>query len=170
MLAACNPGKPEIARDAPSVSAAAAQPATAAASAPTALPRAGAALRVLAAASDTDVSSVIRTERLRAKSEGRVLVVYASAHWCEPCKRFDAEIRAGRLDERLGKLTLLSFDADRDAERLASAGYTFRFIPYVALPSADGAPAEGMEATGKGKDAWTALLGKLESWQDGGSR
>ena len=93
-----------------------------------------AGVRVVMAGQDSDALSVVRTERLRAKADGRVLVVYAGAGWCEPCKRFKRAIETGALDDKLAKTTLLVFDADRDSERLASAGYKFRFIPYVGLP------------------------------------
>jgi len=122
-------------------------------------------VNVVAASSDADTLSLIRTERLRAKAEGRVLVVYVGATWCEPCKRFKEELRQHRLDERLGRVTLLAFDADADQDRLASAGYKFRFIPYVALPGADGHPAESTEAKGKGSGAWRELLDELDAWQ-----
>jgi thiol-disulfide isomerase/thioredoxin len=122
-------------------------------------------LRILHASQDSDALSLVRTERLKAKADDRVLVVYVGATWCPPCKRFKEEIASGRLDQRLAKITLLEFDADKDAERLAAAGYTFKFIPYVALPGADGRPAETQEATGKGASAWTELLGKLDAWQ-----
>lgn len=122
-------------------------------------------LQVLVATADSDALSAIRTERLKAKAEGRVLVVYVSATWCEPCKRLKEEIAAGRLDERLGKTTLLAFDADKDVDRLRSAGYSFAFVPFVALPGADGHPADTQEATGKGGSAWRELLDKLDAWQ-----
>ena len=64
-------------------------------------------------------------------------------------------------------MTLLAFDADRDTERLAAAGYTFSFIPFVALPGADGHPTDTQEARGKGSNAWTELVGKLEAWEKG---
>jgi thiol-disulfide isomerase/thioredoxin len=122
-------------------------------------------LQVLAATADSDALSAIRTERLKAKAEGRVLVVYVSATWCEPCKRLKEEIAAGRLDDRLGKTTLLAFDADKDVDRLRSAGYSFEFVPFVALPGADGHPADTQQATGKGGSAWRELLDKLDAWQ-----
>lgn len=122
-------------------------------------------VRVLPASEESDALSLIRTERLKAKAEGRVLVVYASAAWCEPCRKLKEEIHAGRLDDKLAKVTLLAFDADKDTDRLASAGYKFQFIPYVALPGADGHPAESLEARGKGGGAWRELVGKLEEWQ-----
>lgn len=119
------------------------------------------------AAQDTDALSLIRTKRLQAKADGRVLVVYVGATWCAPCKRFKAEVESGRLDARLGNTTLLAFDADRDAARLAAAGYSFQFVPFVALPGADGRPADTKQATRNGGDAWRELLGKLEAWQSG---
>jgi thiol-disulfide isomerase/thioredoxin len=122
-------------------------------------------VRVVPASAESDALSLVRTERLRAKAEGRVLVVYAGATWCEPCKRFTEEIHTGRLDGQLPKVTLLAFDADRDTERLASAGYRFEYIPYVALPGADGHPTDTQEARGKGSGAWRELIAKLEAWQ-----
>lgn len=122
-------------------------------------------VKIVEAAQDSDALSLVRTKRLEAKAEGRVLVVYVSATWCEPCKRLKAELESGRLDERLAKVTLLAFDADRDGDRLGAAGYSYRFVPYVALPGADGHPADSQQATGKGGEAWRELLGKLDTWQ-----
>ena len=129
-----------------------------------------AGIRVVMAAADSDALSLVRTERLRAKAEGRVLVVYAGAGWCEPCKRFKNAVQSGRLDDKLAKTTLLVFDADRDTDRLAAAGYKFQFIPYVAMPGADGAPADSAEARAKGSESWRELIAKLESWQTSGPR
>ncbi len=122
-------------------------------------------IRVVVASQDTDALSLVRTERLKAKAEGRVLIVYVGATWCEPCKRFKEEVHTGRLDEKLPKLTLLAFDADRDTDRLAAAGYRFQFIPFVALAGADGHPTDTQEARGKGSNAWRELIAKLETWQ-----
>jgi thiol-disulfide isomerase/thioredoxin len=122
-------------------------------------------LRVDEAPSDTDALTLIRTKRLQAKSEGRVLVVYVGATWCEPCKKLKAEIASGRLDRPLGRVTLLAFDADKDVDRLGAVGYTFKFVPFVALPGPDGRPADTQQASGKGGQAWRELLGKLEEWQ-----
>lgn len=117
------------------------------------------------AAQDTDALSLIRTKRLEAKAEGRVLVVFASASWCEPCRRLKDEVHSGRLDGKLPNITLLAFDADNDKERLAGAGYTFQFIPFVALPGPDGHPVGTAEAKGKGSNAWREVVAKLEEWQ-----
>ncbi len=132
---------------------------------PAAAARTEGGVRVVLAAADQEAIALIRTERLRAKADGRVLVVYVGAGWCEPCRALKREIESGRLDRRLSKITLLAFDADRDADRLAGGGYTFKFIPYVALPGADGHVSEALAATGHGKDAWRELLTKLDDWQ-----
>jgi hypothetical protein len=130
----------------------------------------GSGVRIVMAAADADALSLVRTERLRAKAEGRVLVVYAGAGWCEPCKRFKNAIQTGSLDDKLAKTTLLVFDADRDTARLAAAGYKFQFIPSVAMPGADGAPADSAEARAKGSESWRELVTKLEPWQSAGPR
>ncbi|MBX3191515.1 MAG: thioredoxin family protein [Labilithrix sp.] len=173
-LVACNPAAKTIGQEkSADVSVSANASANAPASAATAdadagrvAPRAEATgVKVVVAAEDSDALSIVRTERLKAKAEGRVLVVYVGATWCPPCRRLKEEIHAGRLDATLGKTTLLAFDADRDTERLAGAGYKFGFIPYVALPGADGRPSDSVEARGRGKESWRELVGKLEAWQ-----
>lgn len=157
-LAACNPSSSP-----PRPSTSAEPSATPAPKAVTA--EAKGRLEVVTASADSDALSLVRTERLEAKADGRVLVVYVSATWCEPCKKLKEEIAAGRLDDRLGRTTLLAFDADKDLDRLASAGYSFQFVPFVALPGPDGRPKDTQQATGKGGTAWRELLGKLEAWQ-----
>lgn len=157
-----------ITQDAPTTPSAAKPVAAASASASEPKPTTDAGVRIVTAGQDSDALSVVRTERLRAKAAGRVLVVYAGAGWCEPCKRFKHAVEAGALDDKLAKTTLLVFDADRDTERLASAGYTFQFIPYVALPGPDGHPTDAAEARAKGSESWRDLLAKLETWQSKG--
>ncbi len=163
VVTACNAStaKTGIASDAPgatSVAASATAPVDEAAPA-------SSRVKVIEAAQDESALSLVRTKRLEAKAEGRVLVVYVSATWCEPCKRLKAEIASGRLDQRLGRVTLLAFDADTDGDRLGAAGYSYRYVPFVALPGADGRPADTQQAIGKGGDAWRELLGKLDAWQ-----
>lgn len=166
---ACNPS-PKESRDAPTTptSAVAIAITTAPSMAPSsAAPEAArtTGVRIVSASADTDAISLVRTERLKAKAEGRVLVVYAGATWCEPCKRFKEEVHTGHLDEKLPRVTLLAFDADRDTDRLAAAGYRFSFIPFVALPGADGHPSDTQEARGKGSNSWRELIAKLETWE-----
>ena len=174
VLAACN-STGKITQDAPATPSGASAGASAGAGA-SASAGAGAdagsdtGVRVVVAAAEADALSVVRTERLRAKVDGRVLVVYAGAGWCEPCKRFKNAVQSGSLDEKLARTTLLVFDADRDADRLAAAGYKFQFIPYVAVPGVDGHPTDSAEARAKGSESWRELIGRLESWQATGPR
>mgnify|MGYP001026049720 CR=1 FL=1 len=172
VLAACNPStattKSGITSDGPTATAS-----TMTSSAATAVtaeaPAARGRIEVVEATADTDALSLVRTKRLEAKADGRVLVVYVGATWCAPCKRFKAELASGRLDERFSKVTLLAFDADKDGDRLGAAGYTYQFVPFVGLPGADGRPADTVQATGKGGEAWRELLGKLDAWQSAGT-
>jgi thiol-disulfide isomerase/thioredoxin len=156
--------KDPIVKDAPSASAPA--PGAGSAAPPgSAGSEGGKRVKIEVAPDDVDALSYVRTKRLEAKAEGRTLVVYAGAGWCPPCKQFRAELAQGRLDADLANVTLLVFDVDKDGDRLGNAGYTFQFIPYVALPGPDGKPKDSAQATGKGADAWRALLGKLGGWQ-----
>ena len=164
-IVGCNNPKPTIASDGPTPTTPVASTSGSSASPPSSNASNKGAPLVVAASQDTDALTAIRTERLKAKADGRVLVVYVAATWCEPCKKFKEELASGRLDDRLAKITLLAFDADKDLDRLGAAGYTFKFVPFVALPGADGRPADTQEATGKGSSAWKELLGKLDSWQ-----
>lgn len=171
MVAACNdPPRPAIVQDSSAAAtttaaATAVEPSTKSSGAAPERDVKGASLKVVNAAQDSDALSQIRTKRLEAKAEGRVLVVYVGATWCEPCKKMKEEIESGRLDARLGKTTFLAFDADKDQDRLGGAGYTFKFVPYVALPGPDGRPAEAAEAKGKGAYAYREILGTIEGWQ-----
>lgn len=169
-LAACTP---KAASDDPIKADVANQPVGASAAASSATPVAavpGSKIMVVQAPQDTDAVSAIRTARLQAKADGRVLVVFVTATWCSPCKRMKSEIDAGNLDARFGKTTLFAFDADRDQDRLKAAGYTYKFVPFVALPGADGSPADSQQATGEGSNAWRELLGKLDAWQAAGPK
>ncbi len=85
-----------------------------------------------------DVAALVLRETARARNDGKRVLVYEGATWCEPCRRFHEAAAAGRLDADLAQLRLLEFDADRDSERLAVAGYVSRYIPMFALPKADG--------------------------------
>lgn len=174
LLAACKGDPVRDARDAPSPSIAR-EPTSAApeASAPPIAPSASASAavdparprpRVVLASEEGDAGSLIRVERLKAKQEGRVLVVYVGASWCPPCKKLKAELERGVHDETFANLTLLEFDADRDTERLAALGYKVDYIPYAALPAADGRPGQVVRATGKGAKAHVVVTDELARW------
>src|SRR5690349_8370572 len=68
----------------------------------------------------------------------RRLLVYVSAPWCEPCRRFHEAVDRGELTGKIGNVDLMAFDAEPDAERLFMSGYEQRMIPAFTVPGADG--------------------------------
>jgi thiol-disulfide isomerase/thioredoxin len=103
-------------------------------------------LRVVLAP-EGSVESIVRDALAAARVEGRTLVVYVGATWCEPCQHFHHAAERGALDAAFPRMTLLEFDLDRDRERLATAGYVSKYIPLFALPGPDGA-ASGKQVEG----------------------
>jgi thiol-disulfide isomerase/thioredoxin len=95
-------------------------------------------LRTIAAPPEGDVATQVKETQEREAKEGRKVLVYIGATWCQPCQRFHAAAAHGDLDKAFPDLTLLEFDADRDGERLVTANYNTRLIPYFGVPAADG--------------------------------
>ena len=112
--------------------------------------------------SEGEVAPIVKSELEKAQRDGRRLVVYEGARWCQPCQQLHHAIDRGELDSAFPQLTLLEFDADRDGERLINAGYTSRYIPLLALPRADGnASGKQVEGGVKGDGAVQVISGKL---------
>lgn len=115
-----------------------------------------------------DAQEQVRREVARARDEGRTLLVYVGATWCEPCQRFHEAARGGKLDAAFPGLRLLEFDLDRDRERLHAAGYASRMIPLFALPRADGtASGEQIEGSIKGDGAVDQIAPRLRALLSG---
>lgn len=111
-----------------------------------------------------DVRAVVQAEIERAGREGRDLVVYVGARWCEPCTRFHDAIQAGSLDTAFPTLRLLEFDLDRDEARLRSAGYASRMIPLFVIPAPTGeASPLRMEGSIKGEGAVPEIAPRLRA-------
>jgi thiol-disulfide isomerase/thioredoxin len=111
-----------------------------------------------------DVALVVRESLTRAKEDGRTLIVYVGATWCEPCQRFHHAVERGELDTAFPKLTVLAFDADRDGEALATAGYASRLIPLFAIPRSDGrASGRTIEGSVKGEEAVSEITPRLRA-------
>jgi thiol-disulfide isomerase/thioredoxin len=108
------------------------------------------------------VESAVQSAVVGAVAEGRRLVVYVGATWCEPCQRFHHAAEEGALDAAFPNVTFLEFDLDRDRERLASAGYVSKYIPLFALPTSSGA-ASGKQIEGgiKGDGAVGFIVPRL---------
>jgi hypothetical protein len=121
-------------------------------------------VRIVHAAVGSDAAKVVRDERERAKSDGRDLVVYVGARWCEPCQHFHKAAAKGDLDADFPDLTLLEFDLDDDRDRLTSAGYVGQYIPMFTLPAADGRASDRkFEGSVKGNGAVANIAPRLRS-------
>jgi hypothetical protein len=111
-----------------------------------------------------DVAELVKRELGRARSDGRRLLVYVGATWCEPCRRFHEAASAGQLDKEFGTLRLLEFDFDRDSSRLQAAGYVSRLIPLFAAPGPDGrASGRQIEGSVKGSAAVAEIAPRLQA-------
>ena len=133
------------------------------ASAATTAPASTGKLRLTNAPAEGDVDEIVRAAQAKAMGEKRRVVVYVGATWCEPCQRFHHAAERGELDTKFPDVDLVGFDADHDAERLASAGYVSRLIPLFALPGPDGR-ASGKQVEGgiKGEGAVGFIAPRLE--------
>src|SRR5580658_3310827 len=86
-----------------------------------------------------DVDALVQEALASAAPGRRRVVVYVGASWCGPCQLFHRAAESGELDATFPDVDLLVFDADRDRERLAAAGYAWKkYIPLFALPGPDG--------------------------------
>jgi thiol-disulfide isomerase/thioredoxin len=121
-------------------------------------------VRIVHAGAGSDAAQVVREERERARSDGRDLVVYVGATWCEPCQSFHKAAAKGDLDGEFPDLTLLEFDLDADRDRLATAGYVSQYIPLFAMPGPDGHASEKkFEGSVKGDGAVANIAPRLRS-------
>lgn len=110
------------------------------------------------------LNNVFLREMDRASRDGRDLLVYVGAEWCEPCRRFHEAAATGKLDERLPKLRLLELDHDRDQGRLLLVGCSSSLLPLFALPTREGRCSEDKRVMGsvKGDGAVDNLVPRLQ--------
>lgn len=133
--------------------------------APVAAPVAAAVKHIdwLTASADGAIAPYVQAEQARAKADGRRLLIYVGATWCEPCRRFHDAARAGQLDDAFADLRFLEFDLDRDRDRLAADGYRSEMIPLIALPGPDGkGNGRGMQGSVKGDGAVANMRPRLQ--------
>ena len=130
---------------------------------------AGGRVEILPAPPGDSVAALARGEAVRARAEGRDLLVYVGASWCEPCQRFHDAAVAGELDAAFAGLRLLEFDLDRDRDRLDAAGYRSKLIPLFAVPRADGMSSGAqIEGSIKGSGAVGEIAPRLRALLDAG--
>jgi hypothetical protein len=121
-------------------------------------------VRIARAGAGSDASRVVRDAQERERANGRDLVVYVGATWCEPCQRFHKAAAAGDLDDAFPMLTLLEFDLDADKQRLDAAGYRSELIPLFVAPDDDGrASSKRFEGSVKGDGAIVNIAPRLHA-------
>lgn len=110
------------------------------------------------------MAGIVRQNLAQAKAEGRQVLVYVGATWCEPCRHFHEAANRGELDAAFPLLTLVEFDLDRDRERLMAAGYHFEYIPLFSIPAEDGR-SKGKQISGsiKGPRAVSDITPRLKA-------
>ena len=124
-------------------------------------------LELVDAGSGADAAKIAQ-EVARAQHDGKHLLVYVGASWCEPCTHFHDAAAAGQLDGAFGDLRLLVFDADRDNDMLEHAGYSYQMIPLFAIPRPDGrSSGKQIEGSVKGADAVQQISPRLRALVDG---
>src|SRR5438876_864861 len=66
-------------------------------------------VRFIRPALGSDVAEIVKAEQAKAAMDGRDLIVYVGATWCEPCQRFHKAAEAGELDGEFPELSILQF-------------------------------------------------------------
>lgn len=122
----------------------------------------GGGVELVPAPATGEVAEVVKAELARADREGKQLLVYVGATWCEPCRRFHQAAAEHKLDAAFPRLRLLEFDDDRDGGRLAMAGYVGQYIPRFTRPAPDGrGSGKQIEGSIKGDGAVDQIVPRL---------
>ncbi len=103
--------------------------------------------------SEEPLQIIVLREQARALKEGRDLLIYVGAPWCEPCTRFRDAAKRGELDAVFPALRLLELDRNEDETRLQAAGCITPMIPLFSRPNAEGGCDLDRSLTGSVKGA-----------------
>jgi thiol-disulfide isomerase/thioredoxin len=124
----------------------------------------GATVRFLTPPMDGEVSTIMSAQLAKSKAEGRQVLLYCGASWCEPCRFFHEAVARGELTGKVGALDLVAFDAQVDAERMLLSGYESQFIPLFAAVGPDGkGTGKKIEGSVKGPGAVDDLVPRLKA-------
>ncbi len=132
--------------------------------APASAAAAKAGVEIQAAPARGALADIIGKEQTRARADGRKLLVYVGATWCEPCQYLKQAIKRGELDAEFAGLRLLEFDRDRDETRLREAGCLSRMIPLLARVNGTRCSSRArMEGSIKGPGAVAEMTPRLKA-------
>jgi hypothetical protein len=93
------------------------------------------------------------------QAQGSRTVVYVGAGWCEPCQRFHRALSAGELDAVMQGVRFVEYDFDVAGRALEADGYGSQYLPFFALPRADGhCGPRSMQGSIKGEAAVTGNI------------
>jgi hypothetical protein len=111
----------------------------------------------------SDGVALVRDEYARAQRDGRKLVVYVGAPWCEPCVAFHRALEAGQLDAELPGVRFLDLDLEAHGPLIDAAGCSSKMVPLFAAATPDGKCGKRTEGGIKGDGAVRFLLPRVKS-------
>lgn len=129
-------------------------------------PPAPARPEIVKAEAPTSGRAWVQSEMARAERDGRKLLIYVGATWCEPCVRFHDAVLAGQLDAELANVRFLELDHDQHEAILAQGDMDCRskMIPLFAKPTPEGTCGpDRVEGAIKGDGAVGFLLPKVRA-------
>jgi thiol:disulfide interchange protein len=111
-----------------------------------------------------NVAPWIAEQKTLAVANGKQILVYVGAPWCEPCEVFHKAAVDGLLNADFPNLRLLQFDSDRDNDAITAAGYGSEMIPLFA-EIGDNGRASGRTIAGavKGNAAIASITPRLKT-------
>jgi thiol-disulfide isomerase/thioredoxin len=118
----------------------------------------------------TDGPAYLRAELLRARNEGRTLLVDVGAPWCEPCRRFHAALESGELDRDLPNVRFVELDVEKHRALVEGIGCRSKLVPLFARVTDDGMCSDQRrEGAVKGDRAVRFLLSRVKELVDDSS-
>lgn len=112
----------------------------------------------------SDGVALVRDEYARAQRDGRKLVVYVGAPWCEPCVAFHRALEAGQLDAELPGIRFLELDLETHGPLIDAAGCSSKMVPLFAVATAEGTCGDRRTQGGiKGDGAVRFILPRLKA-------
>jgi thiol-disulfide isomerase/thioredoxin len=106
---------------------------------------------------------LLKRELARARADGKQLLVYVGASWCEPCVKFHEAADRGELDATIPGVRFVDFDRDGHEALLVDTGCISGMIPLFSRIEEDGTCSRTRRVEGavKGDGAVGFIMPKL---------